>query len=164
MRKSPGDRIVIGCIGVGAQGSGLLRGVLGDRQAQVVAICDVNRATAEKAAQSVEAAYAAEKTSGTFKGCDIYSDFRELLAKEKPDAAVHGLPDHWHGVISCALLRAGIDVYGEKPLAKTWAEGKAIADAVKENGRIWQTGMWQRSTPNLACCKQTKPTMSHESV
>ena len=149
MRKSPGDRIVIGCIGVGAQGSGLLRGVLGDRQAQVVAICDVNRATAEKAAQSVEAAYAAEKTSGTFKGCDIYSDFRELLARPDIDAVVIATPDHWHALLTIAAVEAGKDVYVEKPAATSIPESRAMAEAVRRRGAVCQVGSMQRSSYNF---------------
>jgi predicted dehydrogenase len=58
-------------------------------------------------------------------------------------------PDHWHGIMCVAAARAGLDIYGEKPIAHTLAEGRAIANAVAQHGRIWQTGMWQRSTANF---------------
>jgi predicted dehydrogenase len=55
------------------------------------------------------------------------------------------VPDHWHGIVAVSAARAGKDIYGEKPLAHNWVEGKAICDAVQRYGRVWQTGSWQRS-------------------
>jgi len=138
---APSNRLQLVGIGLKAQGGGVMRQLMSKKGVQVIAVCDVDRRVLKSSSEGV--------VKKGMAAPNQYVDFREMLAKEKPDAAIHGLPDHWHGVISCALLRAGIDVYGEKPLAKTWAEGKAIADAVKENGRVWQTGMWQRSTPNF---------------
>ena len=138
---APSNRLQLVGIGLKSQGGGDMRQLMSKKGVQVIAICDVDRRVLKSVSENV--------VKKGLSAPNQYVDFREMLAKEKPDAAVHGLPDHWHGVISCALLRAGIDVYGEKPLAKTWAEGKAITDAVKENGRVWQTGMWQRSTPNF---------------
>jgi len=148
-RKSPGDRITIGFIGVGGQGSGLLRGVLGDRGAQVVAVCDVDRDAAQKAAQSIETAYAAGKTSGTFKGCDIYSDFRELLARPDIDAVVIATPDHWHAILTIAAVEAGKDVYVEKPAATSIPESRAMVEAVRRRGAICQVGSMQRASFNF---------------
>ena len=56
------------------------------------------------------------------------------------------VPDHWHGVVAFSASRAGKDVYGEKPLAQNFAEGRAIVEAVARYKRIWQSGSWQRST------------------
>jgi predicted dehydrogenase len=138
---APSNRLQLVGIGLKSQGGGDMRQLMSKKGVQVIAVCDVDkRVLASSADAVVKKGMAAPKQ---------YVDFRELLAKEKPDAAVMGLPDHWHSVISCATLRAGIDVYGEKPLAKTFAEGRKIVDTVKENGRVWQTGMWQRSTPNF---------------
>ena len=138
---APSNRLQLVGVGLKAQGGGDMRKLLDKKGVQVIAVCDVDSRVLDSSSQAViKKGQAAPKQ---------YRDFRELLAKEKPDAAVMGLPDHWHSVISCAFLRAGVDVYGEKPLAKTFAEGRKIVDTVKENGRVWQTGMWQRSTPNF---------------
>ncbi|NBY37023.1 MAG: gfo/Idh/MocA family oxidoreductase [Verrucomicrobia bacterium] len=138
---APSNRLQLVGVGLKAQGGGDMRKLLDKKGVQVIAVCDVDSRVLDSSSQAVvKKGQAAPKQ---------YRDFRELLAKEKPDAAVMGLPDHWHAVISCAFLRAGVDVYGEKPLAKTFAEGRKIVDTVKENGRVWQTGMWQRSTPNF---------------
>ena len=138
---APSNRVQLVGIGLKGMGGGNLRKLMGIQGVQVIALCDVDRRVLDSAAKSVEA-----KQKSAPK---VYQDFREVLAKEKPDAMMHGLPDHWHGVISCAFLRAGVDVYGEKPLAKTFAEGRAIVEAARDNGRVWQTGMWQRSTGNF---------------
>lgn len=138
---APSNRLQLVGVGLKSQGGGDMRNLMSKKGVQVIAVCDVDKRVLKSAAETVvKKGMAAPRQ---------YQDFRELLAKEKPDAAVMGLPDHWHGVISCAFLRAGIDVYGEKPLAKTFMEGQAIVDAVKANGRVWQTGMWQRSTGNF---------------
>jgi predicted dehydrogenase len=138
---APSNRLQLVGVGLKSQGGGDMRNLMSKKGVQVIAVCDVDKRVLKSSADAVvKKGMAAPRE---------YQDFRELLAKEKPDAAVMGLPDHWHGVISCAFLRAGIDVYGEKPLAKTFMEGQAIVDAVKANGRVWQTGMWQRSTGNF---------------
>jgi len=74
-----------------------------------------------------------------------YRDYRELLAQEKPDIVTIGTPDHWHVPIAIASLRAGCDVYCEKPLTLTIEEGKQICQVVKETGRVFQVGTQQRS-------------------
>jgi len=76
---------------------------------------------------------------------NMYSDYRELLEKEKPDVVTVGTPDHWHVPISIAALRAGADVYCEKPLTLTIQEGIDISKVVKETGRVFQVGTQQRS-------------------
>jgi predicted dehydrogenase len=138
---APSNRVQLVGIGLKGMGGGNLRQLMNKQGVQVIALCDVDRRVLTSTAASV---VAKQKSAPR-----VYQDFREVLAKEKPDAMMHGLPDHWHGVISCAFLRAGVDVYGEKPLAKTFAEGRAIVEAVRQNGRVWQTGMWQRSTGNF---------------
>jgi len=74
-----------------------------------------------------------------------YADYREFLAKEKLDAIVMALPDQWHAIIAIAAANAKLDIYGEKPLARTIWEGRHIIEAVEKNKVIWQTGSWQRS-------------------
>ena len=72
-----------------------------------------------------------------------------MIDREDLDAVYLSLPDHWHAGIAVACAEAGIDIYGEKPLARTIREGRAICDAVQRYGRVWQTGSWQRSSRNF---------------
>jgi predicted dehydrogenase len=81
--------------------------------------------------------------------CKKYSDFRDLLSQEKLDAVTIAIPDHWHALAAVAAARSGCDIYGEKPLARSIKEGRAICDAVHRYNRVWQTGSWQRSRRNF---------------
>ena len=139
---APSDRITIGCIGVGSMGTANMERFLEKPGAQIVAVCDVDEARRNDAAKIVQ------KMSGK-KGCATYNDFRELIARKDVDAVSMATPDHWHALIAVAAARAGLDIYGEKPLAFTIAEGRAIVEAVKRYGVIWQTGSWQRSVRNF---------------
>ncbi|MCC6858118.1 MAG: Gfo/Idh/MocA family oxidoreductase [Bryobacterales bacterium] len=154
-RPAPSGRVTLGVIGTGNQGIGDMRGFLRDPRVQVLAVCDVNRMSAgywdgalggrEPARAFVEWHYAREKRSGAYKGCDAYEDFRDLLARKDIDAVLIALPDHWHSIPVILAARAGKDIYGEKPLSLTIAEGRAMADAVRDHKRIFQTGSQQRS-------------------
>ena len=153
------ERVVMGCIGTGNQGTNDLRSFLRDSRVQVVAICDVNRESAgywdnriggrEPARRIVEEHYASQKESGAFKGCAGYGDFRELLARGDIDAVLIALPDHWHSISVIEAAKAGKDIYGEKPLSLTIPEGRAMSDTVHRYGRIFQTGSQQRSDQNF---------------
>ncbi len=101
---------------------------------QVVALCDVDAGHLE------EARLTAELDAGS-----CYGDFRRLLARDDIDAVSIATPDHWHVPISIAAVKAGKDVYCEKPLTLTIAGGRALSDEVKRYGRIFQTGSQQRS-------------------
>ena len=135
---APSNRIVMGAIGVGSMGRGDLNGFLGKNEVQFVAVCDVDKSHSAKAKKMVDDRY---KTSD----CQMYSDYRDLIARGDMDAVMHALPDHWHGIVSVACARAGLDIHGQKPLARTIRGGRAICNAVSQYGRIWQTGSWQRS-------------------
>ena len=141
--SAPSNKITIGCIGVGGMGSGNMGSFLGLDDCRVVAVCDVNRGKAEGARNRVNGHYKDQ-------GCQAYGDFRELIARSDIDAIMLATPDHWHGPIAVAAAKAGKDIYGEKPLAHSYHEGRRIADAMRRYGRIWQTGSWQRSTHNFA--------------
>jgi len=136
---APSDRIAVGCIGVGPQGSGLLRGTLGHQSAQVVAVCDVNALRREAARNAVDAHYKST-------GCAAYNDFRELLARNDIDAVVIASPDHWHVLHAIAAAKAGKDMYVEKPLTLSLAQGQALRDAVHRYARVYQYGTQQRSS------------------
>ena len=83
------------------------------------------------------------------RDCAVHHDFRELCRRRDIDAVSIAVPDHWHALLSISFARAGFDIYGEKPLSHTFAEGRAICEAVRRYGRVWQTGSWQRSVANF---------------
>jgi predicted dehydrogenase len=131
----------MGCIGVGGQGTFNMKAFLSEPDTQVVATCDVDKDHLEKSRQTVNERYANE-------GCKTYADFRELLARDDIDAVTVCTPDHWHGLIAIAAAKAGKDIYCEKPLTNTIAEGRALCDTVQRYGRVLQTGSHERSRPN----------------
>lgn len=136
---SPNDRWRIGCIGMRYQGSVIAREALpfGD----IVAICDVDRHVREQARASFGSS------------AILFEDYRDLLAKSQVDVVMIGTPDHWHARMLIDACRAGKDVYCEKPLTLTVAEGKPILEAVAKTNRVVQVGTWQRSDARfrLAC-------------
>ena len=113
---------------------------------RMVAVCDVDRPNAEFAANLVN-------THNNNRDCVIRGDYKEILADRSIDAVIIGTPDHWHAIIAIAAMRAGKDVYCEKPLTLTLDEGKTLVRVARETNRILQTGSQQRSDPRfrLAC-------------
>lgn len=133
------DKPKIALIGCGGRGRGVAKDA--SRFGTVVAVCDVDARHAATAA-------------GMFKGAKEYADFRKLLDVEKDvSIIVNGTPDHWHTLINLAAVKAGKDVYSEKPLTLTIDEGKRVVAAVKDTKRVLQTGSQQRSDARfrLAC-------------
>jgi predicted dehydrogenase len=141
---APSDRIGVGFIGMGIQSRGLLTSFLYEDGVRVVAVCDVDTTRREAARDRVDAHYAALPATGR-PGCVAYNDFRELLARRDVDAVCIATPDHWHAIVTLAALRAGKDVYCEKPLTETIHEAVEVMKAVDANGRVLQTGSMQRS-------------------
>jgi predicted dehydrogenase len=139
------ERIALGFIGVGMMGRGHLGGHLNDAGAQIVAVCDVEPTRREDAKKKVETKYAEAMKKGTYKGCDAYTDFREILGRKDIDAVVIATPDHWHAIPCVEAAQAGKHIYCEKPLTHTISEGRKIVDAVKKAGVVFQTGSQQRS-------------------
>ncbi len=137
----PSDRIVVGAIGTGQRGMANLRDFLGRLNVvQYVSVCDVDTNHAGRAKEMIDKA---NKNSD----CRVYGDYREFLEKEQLDAVAITIPDHWHGLVYIAATDKKLDVYAEKPLARTIHDSKAIVNAVKRNNVVWQTGSWQRSRP-----------------
>jgi predicted dehydrogenase len=148
-RLSPSERIHVGCIGVGNQGGGHLGGLVKNGEAQVVAVCDVDAARRDAAANLANKTYANEFKSASYHGCDGYNDFREVLGRPDVDAVVVTTPDHWHAPIAIAAARAGKDIYCEKPMTLTIADGRAMVEAVRRYGRVFQTGSQRRSQAEI---------------
>ncbi|MCX6905710.1 MAG: Gfo/Idh/MocA family oxidoreductase [Verrucomicrobia bacterium] len=142
--NAPSNRVALGHIGVGGQGSGVMRGFLGLPQGQSVAVCDPIQERRESAAQAVQQHYAGKSGQGSYQGCKTYNDFRELLARKDIDAVVVATPDHWHVPVAVAAVRAGKDVYVEKPLGLSMDQDKAMRAAVHLYGAIFQYGTQQR--------------------
>jgi predicted dehydrogenase len=142
---APSKQITLGFIGIGKQGSGLLGGCLPRADFRVLAVSDPDGTRRDLAKQKVEAQYAKAAKDGAYKGCDAYSDFRDLLARKDIDAVVIATPDHWHALIAIAAAKAGKDIYCEKPMAHTILEGRAMVNAVRKHNRVFQVGSMQRS-------------------
>jgi len=133
----PSERLTMGFIGVGKQGDGLLGGFLG-MKTRVLVVCDVDTTRRTHGKQRVDRSYGNNDCKG-------YNDFRELLARKDIDAVCIATPDHWHAIPTLAALRAGKDVYCEKPLTHNIHEAVAVLKGVDANQRVLQTGSMQRS-------------------
>ena len=145
--EAPSNRITVGVIGTGNRGFEILKTFLDQEIAQVVAVCDVNRASfgyrddkqflgREPGRQLVEDFYAKHTRSGKFEGCGMYTDFRDVLARKDIDAVAVVVPDHWHALMTIAACKAGKDIYCEKPMSLTIAQGRAMVEAVRQHKRM----------------------------
>jgi len=146
---APSERITVGLIGKGVMGRGHLRRLAGDRDVQVLGVCDVDSMRCEEGKRHVEETYAARRTSGTYQGCTAYNDYRELLGRADIDAVVIVTPDHWHTLQTIDAVKAGKDVYCEKPISLTVRQGRRLVEAVHRYGRVFQTGTQYRSIPTI---------------
>jgi len=136
------ERITVGCVGVGPQGSGVMGNFLRQKDARVVAICDVKSHVLKAGQDRVNKHY-----KGT--GCDAYKDFREVMARDDIDVILAATPDHWHVLIALAAVKSGKDVYLEKPMGLSLAQDQALRTAVHRHGRVFQFGTQQRSSRNF---------------
>lgn len=139
---APSNRLQMAQVGCGSMGGGNMHSFLGIPEIQIIAVCDVDSTHAKEKKRWVDEKYANSD-------CRIYGDYRQLLEKENLDCVSHALPDHWHAPVTIACARKGLDMYGEKPFARSIAEGRAMCDAIERYGLIWQTGSWQRSVINF---------------
>ena len=139
---APSERVTMGCIGVGGQGSGNMRSLMNDERVQVVSVCDVDAGHRARGLASAK-----------LKEADGTGDFREVVGREDIDTVMIGTPDHWHSLITVAAARAGKDIYCEKPLAASIGEGRFVSDLVQKEGRVLQCGTWRRSSQHtrLGC-------------
>jgi predicted dehydrogenase len=136
------NRVTIATIGMGWMGGEHLGKFTRIKECQYVAVCDIDTDVLAAGKAKVDKAYGNNAVTP-------YRAYEEVLFRKDIDAVTIALPDHWHGIASVMALRNGKDVYGEKPLAHTFHEGKCIVDTQKKYNRIWQTGSWQRSTENF---------------
>lgn len=152
----PSNRITLGWIGTGNQGFQDMKGFIQNDDVRIVAVCDVNIASygyktasqylgREPARKFVNDYYANKTRSGRYQGCDAYNDFREVIARDDIDAVLIVTPDHWHAIPTIMAAKAGKDIYCEKPLSLTIAEGRAMVTAVRKYGVVFQTGTHHRS-------------------
>jgi predicted dehydrogenase len=142
---APSERVSVGMIGVGNQGMFHTQALAARSDAQIVALCDPQRDQREAGRKHVEEVYAQRRNAGSFRGIVTTSDFRELLARPDVDAVFIATPEHWHALTAIAAARAGKDIYLEKAMTVTIAEGQALARVVRRYGRILQVGTQQRS-------------------
>ncbi len=139
---APSERIVMGGIGLGGRGSYDLSCMLGERGVQWVAVCDALKGRREAAKQMVD-----RKQDN--KDCVPYADMRELLTERADvDAVLIATGDRWHALASILAMRAGKDVYCEKPACLTMAEAQLVVEAARQYGRVYQTGAQRLSEPH----------------
>jgi len=151
-RTPPSDRIGIGSIGLGSRGTQHLKALLQTDAVEVRAVCDPQQPKREAARDQVAKAYAGRAgrpAREAFGGCLATADFREVLDRPDVDAVVIAAPENWHALIAAFAARAGKDIYCEKALSLTVAEGRALVDTVRRTGRILQVGTQQRSGRNF---------------
>lgn len=138
--KTPSERPIVGCIGTGSRWNSVGRNAL--KYGDCVAVCDVDANHASEAQKKV---LEAQKPKGVDKQVDVYEDYRKILERDDIEVVTIVTPDHWHTKIAVEAMKAGKDVYCEKPLTLTIDEGKIIRKVQKETGRVFQVGTQQRS-------------------
>ena len=144
---APSERITLGGIGIGPRGRHVLQEMLPERDVQFLAVCDV-RADRRGSVKAL-----ADGHYGN-TDCAMYCDLRDLLAREDIDAVLIATGDRWHALGSSMAVKAGKDVYCEKPCALTFGQCQALADCVRRYGRVYQAGTQRRSVPNFQAAVQ----------
>lgn len=145
----PSQRITLGHIGAGGRGTSVQQGFQERPQAQCVAVCDPFQSRVDDRCGAINKFYADQHNTAIYQGCSGYRDFRELIAREDIDAVVVATPDHWHVPITIEAVKAGKDVYVEKPLGVSFEQDCALREAIRRYGAIFQYGTQQRSERNF---------------
>jgi predicted dehydrogenase len=135
---APSNRVVMGCIGLGIQGTGNMRTFRSNREVQVAAVCDVHETQRLQAKQAVDEAYGNHD-------CAAVKDFRELMGRKDIDAVQITAPDHWHALIALEATRQRKHMYCEKPIGWSFRAAQAVRKAVHDSGVVFQFGTQQRS-------------------
>lgn len=163
-KNAPSNRITVGMIGLGRQGvsnnlqgtskmdPNRIPGLLDIPSAQVVALCDVDSWRLKNAKQIVDAHDAKGKSPGQYKGCSIYEDFRDIIARKDIDAVMISTPDFWHVPMAILAANAKKHISCEKPLSMSVHQGRLLVDAIKKSGVVNRTDSEFRSVriQNLA--------------
>jgi predicted dehydrogenase len=139
---APSNRIVLGGIGIGARGQVVLGAMLNERDAQFVAVCDVKADARRQAKLMVDGKYGNQD-------CAAYRDLFEVLDRKDIDAVLIATGDRWHGLASILAVKAGKDVYSEKPVGVTMNECIEVDEAVRRYGRVFTVGTQRRSIQNF---------------
>jgi hypothetical protein len=144
----PSERIILGGMGVGNRGRHDLNWMLPEPDVQFVAICDAKKSSRENVKRIVDTRYGN-------KDCKMYSDMREFLAERTDiDVLLIATGDRWHSLAAIMAMRAGKDVYSEKPSSMTIAEGQAVVETARRYRRIYQTGTQRLSEGNFTFCNE----------
>lgn len=144
----PSERIILGGMGVGRRGSHDLQWMLPEPDVQFVAICDARKSSRENVKRIVDTRYGN-------KDCKMYRDMREFLAERTDiDVLLIATGDRWHSLAAIMAMRAGKDVYSEKPSSMTIAEGQAVVETARRYRRIYQTGTQRLSEGNFTFCNE----------
>jgi len=133
----------VGLIGTGWYGKADLFRLIQVAPVEVVSLCDVDSAMLADAAQQVAGRQVSKKTPRT------YADYRRMLAEKDLDLVLIATPDHWHALPFLEAVKAGADVYVQKPVSVDVLEGQAMLAAARKYGRVVQVGTQRRSTPHL---------------
>ena len=141
-RVAPSERLSVGCVGVGPRGTAVMRNFLAQDDCRVVAICDLKEPRRDAVSATVNQHYG----NGD---CDVYTDFRELIARDDIDVVSIATTDHWHVLVALAAARAGKHVYLEKPMGLSLAEDQALREVCRRYGTRFQFGTQQRSSRNF---------------
>lgn len=145
---SPNDKIIMGGIGVGNRGSHDLRYFIREEDVHFVATCDPQRSRAARVKKDVDDYY-------SNNDCKVYHNMFEFLdARPDIDLVLSTTGDRWHATAACFAMRAGKDIYSEKPSAMTVAEGQAVVQTAEQYGRIYQTGAQRLSEANFVFCNE----------
>lgn len=139
----------VGLVGAGWYGKSALFRLLQVAPVEVVSLCDVDARMLDDAAARVAARQASRKRPRT------YADYRRMLAERDLDAVLVSTPDHWHALPAIEAMRAGADVYVEKPISVDVVEGQAMVAAARRLGRVVQVNTQRRSTPHLVEARDT---------
>jgi predicted dehydrogenase len=142
---APSNRIQVGLIGMGLMMSSHHHFCLARSDVQIQAVCDVDRTKRERAKALTERVYAQKAGFGAYKGCDAYNEYERVLARDDINAVFVITPDHWHAMITIAAIRAGKDVYVQKPMTLVTREGRMVSDLAKQYSTVFQVGSQQRS-------------------
>ncbi|MBI3881684.1 MAG: Gfo/Idh/MocA family oxidoreductase [Verrucomicrobia bacterium] len=136
----PGGKFRTALIGTGWWGKNILKEAMKSGRVNVTSLCDADANILELAAEQVNDLSGAQPKT--------FRDFRELLAKDKPEIVIIATPDHWHALNTIAALKSGAHVFVEKPTGHTINESRAMLAAARASGRVAQVGMHRRIGPH----------------